>query len=138
MRVVAFAPAVSAVEEADGGLTATGFPLTSCQVDQLPAQFTVPTVVAVYAHGGTDYNPELFITVTGPDGRRVGSLGFSWYWDDNPPAPTKYRVFAKHVPVQADTPGVYTFALHDTPDDVASGHQFPLPVFQRHPLLGAP
>lgn len=138
MRVVAFAPALSAVEEAEGGLAVTGFPLTSCQIDQLPAQITVPTVVAVYAHGGTDYHPELFITVIGPDGQRVGSLGFSWHWQDNPPAPTKYRVFAKHVPMNVDTAGMYTFVLHDTPDDIESGHQFPLAVFQRHPLLGAP
>ena len=57
MRVVAFAPSLSAVEEDAGGVNIKGFPMTSCYVNSFPAQITVPMVVAVTALGGTDYDP---------------------------------------------------------------------------------
>ncbi|MGE4024736.1 hypothetical protein [Mycolicibacterium sp.] len=97
----------------------------------------MPTVVAVCANGGAEYDPQLLITVTGPDGQRVGSLEFAWHWHDNPPAPVKYRVFAQYVPVRVETVGVYTMALHQSPDDTDTDHQFPLPIYQRNPLLQA-
>ena len=54
MRVVAFAPSLSAVEEDAGGVNIKGFPMTGCYVNSFPAQITVPMVVAVTALGGTD------------------------------------------------------------------------------------
>jgi hypothetical protein len=57
MRVVAFAPSLSAVEEDAGGVNIKGFPMTSCYVDNFPAQITVPMVIAVCALGGADYDP---------------------------------------------------------------------------------
>ena len=47
MRVVAFAPALSANEEDAGGVSIKGFPMTSCYVSEFPSQITVPVVVAV-------------------------------------------------------------------------------------------
>ena len=36
MRVVAFAPALTVTEDEAGGVSATGFPMTSCFVSELP------------------------------------------------------------------------------------------------------
>jgi hypothetical protein len=47
MRVVAFAPSLSAVEEDAGGVNIKGFPMTSCYVDNFPAQITVPPHVSL-------------------------------------------------------------------------------------------
>ena len=47
MRVVTMAPALSAIEEEAGGLSLQGFPMTSCFVDELPLEITIPVVVAV-------------------------------------------------------------------------------------------
>ena len=47
MRVVSFAPSLNAVEEDAGGIAVKGFPMTSCYVNNFPAQITVPMVVAV-------------------------------------------------------------------------------------------
>ena len=54
MRVVGFAPSLSAVAEDAGGVTVKGFPMTSCYVNNFPAQITVPMVVAMTALGGTE------------------------------------------------------------------------------------
>lgn len=67
MRVVAFAPALSANEEEAGGVAVKGFPMTSCYVNNFPAQITVPIVVAVTALGGTDYDPVKVIVATSPE-----------------------------------------------------------------------
>ena len=71
MRVVAFAPSLSAVEEDAGGIAVKGFPMTSCYVNSFPAQITVPMVVAVTTLGGTDYDPVKVIVATSPDGERL-------------------------------------------------------------------
>lgn len=135
MRVVAFAPSLSAVEEDAGGVNIAGFPMTSCYVNDFPAQITVPMVVAVTALGGTDYDPVKYIVATSPDGERVGSLEFSWHWHDNPPAPVKFRVFTQYLPMRAQTAGVYTIGLYDSLDDTDSDVLFPLPVLKTNPLL---
>ncbi len=135
MRVVAFAPSLSAVEETVGGIAVKGFPMTSCYVNNFPAQITVPMVVAVTALGGTDYDPTKFIVATAPSGERVGSLEFSWHWDDNPPTPVKFRVFTQYLPMRADEPGVYTLGLYDSLDEAESDHLFPLPVLKTNPLI---
>ncbi len=135
MRVVAFAPALRTSEEDAGGVSVTGFPMTSCFVEALPTQITVPIVVAVSAPGGGEYDPRLFITATTSDGQRVGALEFSWHWHDNPPAPVKYRVFAQHLPIRVESAGVYTLALRESLDDTKTEHEFQLPILQRNPLL---
>ena len=135
MRVVAFAPALSASEEETGGVALTGFPMTSCYVDELPAQLTIPIVVAVYGTGGSDYDPELLLTATGPDGQRAGAMQFAWHWDDNPPAAVKYRVFAQYLPIRVEATGLYTLGLQETKDAGEPTHAFPLPIYRRNILV---
>lgn len=135
MRVVAFAPSLSAVEEDAGGVNIKGFPMTACYVGSFPAQITVPMVVAVTALGGTDYDPAKTIIATSPSGERVGSLEFSWHWTDNPPTPVKFRVFTQYVPIRVEEAGVYTIGLYNSLEDTDSDVLFPLPVLKRNPLL---
>jgi hypothetical protein len=137
MRVVAFAPSLSAVEEDAGGVNIKGFPMTSCYVDSFPAQITVPMVIAVCALGGEDYHPVKYIVAHSPDGERVGSLEFSWHWNDNPPTPVKFRVFTQYLPVRIEAAGVYTIGLYDSLDGADSDVLFPLPVLKQNPLLQA-
>jgi hypothetical protein len=74
----AFAASLSAIDEGAGGVTAKGFPMTSCYVDNFPAQITIPMVVAFCAPGA-DYDPVQYIIATSSDGERVGALEFSWH-----------------------------------------------------------
>lgn len=135
MRVVTFAPSLSATEEEAGGVNAKGFPMTSCYVNSFPAQITVPMVVAVCALGGTDYDPVQYIVATSPEGERVGTLEFGWHWHDNPPTPVKFRVFVQHLPMRVESAGVYTIGLYDSIDSTDSEHIFPLPVLKMNPLI---
>jgi hypothetical protein len=135
MRVVAFAPAISAAEDEGGGVSVRGFPMTSCQVDGFPTQITVPMVVAVCALGGADYDPVKYIVATSSTGERVGSLRFGWHWHDNPPTPIKYRVFAPHLLMRVESAGVYTIGLYDSLDATETEYLFPLPVMRANPLI---
>lgn len=135
MRVVTFAPSLSAEEDAAGGVNLTGFPMTSCYVDNFPAQITVPMVVAFCALGGADYDPVRYIVATSPDGERVGSLEFRWHWHDNPPTPVKFRVFTQYLPMRVEAAGVYTIGLYENLHDTESEHLYPLPVIRMNPLL---
>lgn len=135
MRVVAFAPSLSAVSQEAGGVAIEGFPMTSCYVDSFPTQITIPVVVAVCAPGGGEYEPRRYIRATSPDGERVGALEFSWQWPDNPPMPVKFRVFAQYLPMRVQSAGVYTLGLYDTLESTESEHLFPLPVLRRNPLM---
>ncbi len=137
MRVVAFAPSLSAVSQDAGGITAEGFPMTSCYVDSFPAQVTIPMVVAVCAAGGTEYDPRLYIVATSPEGERVGALEFAWHWPDNPPVPVKFRVFTQYLPMTAQLAGIYTLGLYDSLEDTDTEHLFPLPLLRRNPLMRA-
>ena len=135
MRVVAFAPSLSAVEEDAGGVNIKGFPMNACYVDAFPAQITIPMVVAVCALGGQDYDPVRVIVATSPDGERVGSLEFGWHWHDNPPTPVKFRVFAQYLPMRVEQAGVYSIGLYESLDQTETEHLFPLPVLRRNPLM---
>ena len=135
MRVVAFAPSLSAVEESVGGIAVKGFPMTSCYVNNFPAQITVPMVVAFCALGGADYDPVRYIVAHSPEGERVGSLEFRWHWHDNPPTPVKFRVFTQYLPMRVEAAGVYTIGLYETLDAGESEHLYPLPVLRMNPLL---
>jgi len=135
MRCVAFAPALSAVEDQAGGITAKGFPMTATYVNDFPAQITVPMVVAFCALGGADYDPVQYIVATSADGERVGSLEFGWHWHDNPPTPVKFRVFTQYLPMRVESAGVYTIGLYDSLDATESEVLFPLPVLKMNPLL---
>ena len=48
MRVVAFAPSLSAVEEDAGGVNIKGFPMSSCYVDNFPGQITIPMLSLIH------------------------------------------------------------------------------------------
>lgn len=135
MRVVVFAPALSAVDEEAGGVTVKGFPMTSCYVNNVPAQITVPIVVAMTALGGTDYDPVKVIVATSPSGERVGSLEFGWHWPDNPPTPVKFRVFTQYLPIRVEEAGVYTLGLYDNLTDTETEYLFPFPILKVNPLL---
>ena len=135
MRVVAFAPSLSAVEEDAGGVNITGFPMTACYVESFPAQITVPMVVSVCALGGQDYDPVRYIVATSPEGERVGSLEFGWHWHDNPPTPVKFRVFAQYLPMRVEAAGVYSIGLYESLDQQETEHLFQLPVLKRNPLI---
>ena len=135
MRVVTFAPALSAEDDAAGGVNLTGFPMTSCYVDNFPAQITVPMVVAFCALGGADYDPVRYIVAHSAEGERVGSLEFRWHWHDNPPTPVKFRVFTQYLPMRVEAAGVYTIGLYETLDAGESEHLYPLPVLRMNPLL---
>jgi hypothetical protein len=134
MRVVAFAPALSAASQDAGGVAIEGFPMTSCYVDGFPNQITIPVVVSVATLGGSDYEPTRYIVATSPEGERVGALEFSWSWPDNPPVPVKFRVFAQHLPMRVTNPGIYTLGLYEDLEATESDYLFPLPVFKRNPL----
>lgn len=138
MRVAAFAPSRKAVIEDAGGVTAEGFPMTSCYVDSFPAQITVPLIIAVYTQGGTDYEPRRYIIATSPKGDRVSSLEFAWNWPDNPGSPFKFRVFAQHLPLTVQSAGVYTIGLYESRDQADTDHVFPLPVHKLNPLMPPP
>ena len=135
MRVVAFAPSLSAVEEDAGGVNIKGFPMTSCYVNRFPDQITVPMVIAVCSLGGTDYDPVRYIVATSPDGERVGSLEFGWHWHDNPPTPVKFRVFTQYLPMRVESAGVYTIGLYENIDDTETESLVPLPVLKTNPLI---
>ena len=135
MRVVTFAPALSAEDDAAGGVNLTGFPMTSCYVDNFPAQITVPMVVAFCALGGADYDPVRYIVAHSPEGERVGSLEFRWHWQDNPPTPVKFWVFTQYLPMRVEAAGVYTIGLYETLEAGESEHLYPLPVLRMNPLL---
>ena len=135
MRVVTFAPALSAEDDAAGGVNLTGFPMTSCYVDNFPAQITVPMVVAFCALGGADYDPVRYIVAHSPEGERVGSLEFRWHWHDNPPTPVKFRVFTQYLPMRAEEPGVYSIGLYETLHSADTEHLYPLPVLRMNPLI---
>lgn len=134
MRVVAFAPALSASAQVAGGVIAEGFPMTSFSVATFPAQITIPLVVAVFTSGGTDYDVRRYIAAVSPDGERVGGGEFSWHWDDNPPSPFKFRVFTPHLPIRVQSAGVYMLGLYDSPEATDTEHVFPLPILKQNVL----
>lgn len=110
--------------------------MTSCYVDSLPTQISLPMVVAVCSEGGTEYNPRLYIVATSPEGDRVGAVELSWEWPDNPPVPVKYRVLAQHLPMRIPSTGMYTVGLYDSLDATSTDTVFPLPVLKPNSLTG--
>lgn len=111
--------------------------MTSCHVETMPTQITIPLVLAVHTSGGSDYDMHRFIIATSPDGQRVGLLEFSWGWPDEPGVPVKYRVFAQRLLVGIYSPGLHHIGLYDD----ANGEPealFPLQVFRLNPLTGPP
>ena len=134
MRVVTFAPSLSANEEPAGGLALKGFPMTSGYVDVFPAEITLDIVVAVCGLNGEEYDPVGYIVASSPSGERLSTLKFGWHWDDNPEAPVKFRVFAQKLPVVIGAEGVYTLGLYEDPDaGDAPLETFPLEIL-RNPL----
>lgn len=129
MRVLAFAPSLTAEEAQDGGLNMRGFPMTSAFVDTLPVDITVSVVIVVAALAGQEYNPALYLGVTSPTGQRLGTMQFTWQWDDVEDVMVKFRSFLQYMPIPVETEGVYTLGLYDDPDTAVTDHSFPLAIF---------
>jgi hypothetical protein len=127
VRVLAFAPSASAVIE-DGGVTTRGFPLTNVYLARLPAQITVPLVLAVCTQAGSDYDPRRYIVARSPSGERLSVLECSWHWPDQEGEPFKFRVFAHQLPIAVQFAGVHTIGLYHSPDATQPAYVFPLPV----------
>ena len=133
MRIVTFAPSLSAVEEEAGGLSLRGFPMTSGFVDVFPAEIAVNIVVAVCTLNGDEYDPVRYIVATSPSGERLSTMQFGWHWDYNPDCPIKFRVFAQQLPIVIGSEGTYTLALCEDPDSGVTVADFPLQIF-RNPM----
>lgn len=129
MRVVTFAPSLSAVEEESGGLALQGFPMTSGFVDVLPAEITLSIVVTVCTLNGDEYDPVRYVVATSPRGERISTMQFGWHWDDNPDSPVKFRAFAQYLPIVVESEGMYTLGLYDDPDAAEAEQSFPLAIF---------
>lgn len=129
MRIVTMAPALSATEEENGGLTLNGFPLTSCYVETLPIEITIPVVVVACALAGDEYTPALYLTADSPSGDRVSTMEFRWEWPDWEDVLVKYRAFVQYLPLYLESEGTYLLSLHDNPDGGPAGDTYPLPVF---------
>ncbi len=134
MHVVAFAPSLRAVLDEAGGVTADGFPLTSCTVASFPAQIAIPVVLAAYTKGGSDYDPRRYIVATSPERERISTLECAWHWPDKPGVPVKFWVMTRNLPMVVQAAGVYTIGLYDSPDGTATDHLFPLPVAKANPF----
>jgi hypothetical protein len=135
MEVQVFAASRRAALEEAGGVSAEGFPMTSCYVDTLPTQITIPLVLAVHTSGGSDYDMHRFIIATSPEGQRVGLLEFGWGWPDEPGQPVKFRVFAQQLLVGIYSAGVHRIGLYEDPNGEPEA-SFPLPVLRLNPLTG--
>ncbi len=130
MRVLAFAPSLTAEEARDGGVNMRGFPMTSAFVDVMPVDITVCDVIAVAALSGQEHNPALYLGVNSPHGRRLTTMQMTWEWEDVPDVLVKFRSFLQYLPIPVETEGVYTLGLYDDPDDTETEHTFPLAVFK--------
>jgi hypothetical protein len=138
VRVVAFAPALTVTEEEDGGVAATGFPMTNCFVSEAPTEITISVMIGVCALSGGEYDPVQYLIVTGPNGERAAAMEFRWRWDDVPGTPVKFRVFAQYLPVQIPSAGMYIIGLYDSLDATVASAEFPLPVNLYDPLTQGP
>ena len=98
MHVIAFAPSTRVETHEGGGITADGFPMTSCHVDTFPKQITIPLVLAAYTQGGSDYDPRLYIVAKSPEGQRLSTVECTWHWPDKPGSPVKFWVLTRYLP----------------------------------------
>ena len=138
MRVVAFAPSLVAVEAEDGGLNANGFPMTSCYVEEMPAEITIPVVIAVCGLAGEECDAVRYLIATSPQGEKISTMQFGWQWQDDPELPVEYQVFVQRLPVQINQPGIYTLGLYQTAEGGDTPHSFPLPIFEANDPFLAP
>ncbi|MCX6483742.1 MAG: hypothetical protein NT146_10805 [Mycobacterium sp.] len=138
MRVVAFAPALTVTEEEDGGIAATGFPMTNCFISEAPTEITLSVMIGVCALSGGEYDPIQYLIATGPNGERAAAMEFHWHWDDIPETPVKFRVFAQYLPVQITSTGMYIIGLYDSLDATVANAEFPLPVNLYDPTTQGP
>jgi hypothetical protein len=138
VRVVVFAPALTVTEEEDGGVAATGFPMTNCFVIETPIEITISVMIGVCGLSGGEYDPVQYLIATAPNGERAAAMEFRWHWDDVPETPVKFRVFAQYLPVQITSPGMYIIGLYDSLDATVANAEFPLPVNVYDPLTQGP
>jgi hypothetical protein len=138
VRIVTFAPSLSAVEEEAGGLALRGFPMTSGYVDVFPAEIVINIVVAVCTLNGDEYDPIRYIIASSPSGERISTMQFGWHWDDNPNCPVKFRAFNQQLPIVVESEGAYTLTLCEDPDAIEDdAPTFPLQMI-RNPMAAPP
>ena len=94
--------------------------------------------VRAITEGSTDYDPRLYVVARAPSGERLGAFECAWHWPDNPGSPVKFRVFVHHLAIVAQSAGVYTVGLYDSPDATETDHSFPLPVMKASPFAPPP
>jgi hypothetical protein len=135
MHVIAFAPSTRVATHEGGGVTADGFPMTSCHVDTFPKQITIPLVLAAYTQGGSDYDPRLYIVAKSPEGQRISTLECTWHWPDKPGTTVKFWVLTRYLPLVVESAGLYSVGLYDSPDATETDHLVPLPVVRFNPLI---
>jgi hypothetical protein len=46
----------------------------------------------------------------------------------------KFRVFAHQLPLRLPSAGLYTIGFHESRHELATPHQFPMPVFKTDPF----
>jgi hypothetical protein len=109
--------------------------MTSAHVDSFPKQITIPMVLALYAQGGGDKDPRVYIRADSPDGERLSVLECSWHWPDNEGAPVKFWVLTRNLSFVVNSTGVYSIGLYDRLDATEPIHLFPLPVAEFNPLM---
>lgn len=129
MRVVAFAPSLTATEQPGGGVNLRGFPMTVGFVEAFPTEITLPVVLAVCGLSGEDYHLTRYIAITSPSGNRLATMEFSWEWPDQSEVSVKFRAFLQFLPFVAEEEGVYTIGLYESADDTVTDDTFPLPIF---------
>lgn len=129
MRVVAFAPSLTATEQQGGGINLRGFPMTVGFVEEFPTEITLPVVLAVCGLSGEDYHPTRYIAITSPSGNRLVTMEFTWEWPDQSDVPVKFRAFLQFLPFAVEEEGLYTIGLYDGVDDTVTDDTFQLPIF---------
>jgi hypothetical protein len=94
--------------------------------------------VRAITEGSTDYDPRLYVVARAPTGERLGAFECAWHRPDNPGSPVMFRVFVHHLAIVAQSAGVYTVGLYDSPDATETDHSFPLPVMKASPFAPPP
>lgn len=127
LHVAALLTAGTATLDNDGALSATRIPTTCYEIDEIPLWAEIPVVLVVHAPAGGDYDPNLYIVLKDPAGRKRGSVEASWHWPDEDNRPSKYRCFTQQIPFEIESHGEYTIGVYYDADGMIE-FSTPIPV----------